>query len=372
MPYFIKQKLFDVYLKFFLLGCMVFYVPGQQFYVPQEMFFQYGVFGFLVISWIVERKRDVSNFYFGAILGYALLNTILCHFTPESRMKLLNLFLGSILIKEISERITLDFKSIGKFLALFCAFNVFWLVLQIKGVDPIFTSLFRDKMPQIDHVGFMGLKANLGVLAALCAPFIYYSNPFNLIICLPLLYFGQSSTAVAAFVVTVLCMLWFDDKKKLFWWILGIIVPLGAYYVLKIDMPEGQFSKRLFVWGAGVNYLAGSGPWFGNGLGSWATTGFTTIQENGEPQTWIWAHSSYIQFLFELGLVGIVLMYAFFKNIFTSMNFQRYNHRKAFCILIPLLLVAVFHFPERIGRFAGLTCYIFACVFALLTAKVEV
>src|SRR3990167_2077605 len=362
----IKRVAFDIFLKVFLIGCFVYFIPGQQFYAPQEMFFQYGTLALVALCWIIPRKREVSNLYFGIILIYALANTVLMHFVPETRMKLLNLFFGAILIKELAERIDLNFKTIGNLLALFCAFNVFWLCLQIRQIDPVFTPMFAQNMPQIDKVGFMGLKANLGVLAALCAPFIYISNRFNLLICLPLLYFGQSSTAVAAFVACILFLTYFEHKKT-FWCLLALMVTAGSYYIFKIDMPEGQFGKRLIVWSAGINYLAGTQPWFGNGLGSWAMTHFTTIQENGQPQEWVWPHNSYLGWFFELGLTGIVLMYAFFKNMANNLRISFKSHRKAMAILIPLLAVSAFHFPWNIGRFAGFSCYMLACVFALLS-----
>ncbi len=363
-----NRNLWNLSLSVFLIGSTTYFIAGQEFYAPQEMWFQYGVLFICALSWFVKAERKVTNAYFGAILVYALANTIFMHFQPECRIKLLNFFFGAILIKEVSERVDLNFKHIGNLFALFCAFNVFWIGLQIKHVDPIFTSMFPQNMKEVDVVGFMGLKANLGVLAAVCAPFIYYSNPFNLIICLPLLYFSQSSTAVAAFVITVLFMLWFDNHK-LFFIISGLLIPAGLYYILKIDAPTGQFSKRLNVWGAGINYLAGTSPWFGNGLGAWGATKFTTMQENGQPQVWIWAHNEYLQFGFELGICGIVLMYAFFKDMAKQLCLRVSEHRQAVAIMIPVLAVSIFHFPFHLGRFASFMCYSFACAFALLTVK---
>jgi len=135
------RKVFDWYLKFFLLGCMVFFVPGKQFYGAQECFFQYGTMGMLGLCYFVPRKRQILNPYLGAILLYALVNTVIFHFGDLNRMILLNIFLGFVLIKELAERIDLDFKAIGEFMALFCAFNVLWMILQIYDIDPVFSSV---------------------------------------------------------------------------------------------------------------------------------------------------------------------------------------------------------------------------------------
>lgn len=361
----IQRISFDTYLKFFLIGCTTFYIPGLHFYAPQEMFFQYGVMGFLAVCLFVPRTRPFTNFYLALILAYVILNTVLFHFTPNSRLKLLNFFLGVALIKELAERVDLDFKAIGNLLALFCALNVIWLALQIHNIDPIFKSSMPQNMPEPDQVGFMGLKANLGCLAAMAFPFIFAANPFNAIICIPLLWFGKSSTAVVALIASLLFLLW-HKNKKIFWAVFIAAVAAGVFYILKIDMPSGQFPKRFNIWFAGINYIAGSKPWFGMGLGSWAVTGFTTLQENGQPQTWTWAHNEFIQWIFEAGIIGLVLLYCYFKNIWSRIDLTFHRHRMAISILIPLVVVSLFHFPFHLGRFAGLACYMLACVEALL------
>jgi O-antigen ligase len=146
-------------------------------------------------------------------------------------------------------------------------------------------------------------------------------------------------------------------------------VAAGAYYVLRIDMPSGEFEKRFPVWFAGIRYLSGTHPVFGVGLGGWAQTRFTTMQDNGEPQTWTWAHNTFIQYLFELGILGAVTLYAYFKDLFCQIDVHNKNHIKALSILIPLLITSAIHFPWHLGRFAGLCCFMVASVHALLIEK---
>lgn len=332
------------------------------------MFFQYGVMGMLAVSFYVPKKRNTSNFYLGLMFGYALLNTVLFRFTPDNRMILNNLFMGFVVIKLLSERLSFDFKMVGNLLAIFCMVNVLWIVLQMNHIDPVFKSSMPQNMPQVDLVGLMALKSNLGILAVLSFPFIVIASPLSSIICLPLLWFGESSTCVAAFGLTLLFMLWCKNKK-LFFVALVFVLAAAVYYILKIDMPTGQFSKRFNVWFAGINYLAGSSPWFGAGIGSWAMTRFTTMQENGQPQTWVWAHNEFLQYLFELGFFGAVTLYAYFKNLICKINLDFPNHRKAVTFLIPIICVSFFHFPWHLGRFAGLLCFMIACIEALLSKK---
>ena len=348
---------------------MIFYIPGMQFYIPQELWFQYGTMLMLAICYFVPRKRQINNVWLGLILGYAVFQTIFCNFAPENRVILLNFFLGFFLIRELSERIDLNFKSIGNLLALFCAFNVAWIGLQINNLDPVFNSLFPGNMPQVDAVGFMGLKSNLGSLAALSFPFIFYANPFNTIICIPLLWYGHSTAAIASVLLTLFFILWFKDKR-IFLASVVIFGVLGTLYVWNIDMPTGEFNKRFPVWFAGVKILTGAKPIFGYGLGSWALTRFTTIQQNGQPQIWSWAHNEFIQYLFELGIFGSVLLYAYFKNLFQRLSMAISNHVVAVSILIPLVMTSLIHFNWHIARFAGLSCFMIACIEALLVERI--
>ena len=362
------EFIFRNYLKVFLVGCMAFYIPGMQFYLPQELWFQYGVMVLLGICYFVPRKRQISNVWLGTILLYAVFQTILQNFNPENRVILLNFFLGFLLIRELAERIDLNFKSIGNFLALFCALNVVWIILQLYNVDPVFNSLFPKNMIQIDAVGLMGLKSNLGTLAALSFPFIFYANPFNTIICIPLLWFGHSTAAIASVLATLFFILWFKDKRILIASVITFGV-LGFLYVWKIDMPTGEFQKRFPVWFAGIKVLSGTNSIFGRGLGSWAMTGFTTFQQNGQPQMWSWAHNEFIQYLYELGIFGSILLYAYFKNLFNKLSMAVSSHILAVSILIPLLITSFIHFNWHIARFAGLSCFMIAAVEALLSVN---
>jgi hypothetical protein len=347
---------------------MMFYIPGQQFYAPQEVAFQYGVMGLLGICYFIPRRRELSSFFLGAILLYALINTVLFHFKPEHRMILLNMFLGFVFIKEVAERVDLNLKSIGNMLALFCALNVVWIAFQLHNIDPVFSSSNPQNMPQVDVVGWMGLKSNLGTLAALSFPFIFFSSPLSSIIVLPLLWYGRSSSAIASVMLTLFFILWFKNRKIFF--VSLVLAGIGGiFYVLGVDMPTGEFQKRFPVWFAGVSLVARTSPWFGTGLGNWALTSFTTIQGNGEPQKWVWAHNTFVQWFYELGLFGLLLLLAYLKGITEKISFQIKEHVQAMALLIPLVLTSAIHFPWHIARFAGLSCFMIACIEALLSKK---
>ena len=319
----------------------------------------------LALSFMIPQRRSFPIPWMGAILAYAILTTVLLFFREPQRNVLNNLFVGLVLIKVLSERVSLNFKTVGNLLAVFCLINCLWIVLQIYNLDPVYSSAMPQNMPQVDRVGMMGLKANLGVLAALSFPLIFQAGWWKTIVCIPLLWFGRSSTCVLAFSVTALFVLWFTNRP-IFWAALLVLIAAGIWYVGFVDMPSGQFSKRLKVWFAGIRILSGSNPSFGNGLGSWPTFKFTTIQENGSPETWVWAHNTFLQWLFEMGVIGTIILYGYFRAMASKLRIGILEHRVALSFMIPVVIVSFFHFPLHIARFAGLICYMFASTEALV------
>jgi len=189
----------------------------------------------------------------------------------------------------------------------------------------------------------------------------------------PLVYLSKSSTAAIAFFLAYGFLLYFPVKN----WIgrdwkraLIVIIPLVigiiacVWYVVFKDAPTGQFERRLIVWRGGINYFLTKSPWFGGGLGSWNQHNLMTMQDNGIPAKWIWAHNEFIQVLTELGvLVGIPIWF-YFKRFFKGLNFFIERHRIIFASMIALVLTAFFHFPLH-SKFVGFSIVILALIEAV-------
>jgi len=374
---------FDLALRFFLVVSPVFYLPGQMAYVPQENFIQYSVMAFLALSWFVLPKRQISNVYIALILFYAMATTFLFKYTIPTRFALLNMFFGVLLIKIFAERVSMtNFKKIGCLFFIFILANLALMSLQVIDKDPIFSSVRPEFKPQAEVAGFMGVQYALGAIAALMLPFIFEFHPLACLILIPMFIAGKSSTAILAGVACFLFLLWFKPignrialkfrgfefnlelPKRLWFWIVLLVGAWGAcYYVIYIDAPSGQFMKRLNVWWAGI-YTLKMEPYFGYGLGQWAQKGFIGVQENGIPERWVWAHNEFLQYVFEQGVFGAILLYAFFKDFLRSFRFNDSAGRVIFASFIALMVVSIFHFPFHVGRLAGISLYIMALMFA--------
>jgi hypothetical protein len=328
-------------------------------YVPQEIFFQYFAVLFFTLSLFVPKKRDISNGWLAAILAYALFHTILLKFDPPTRLHLMNMFLGLVTFKIIAERIDVEPKIWGKAFIGFCILNIVWITFQYFNQDPLFSPIEPDKKATVDMVGLLGAHYALGCAAALMAPFIYAVHPACLIFVVPLLMAGKSSTAVLAAVVSILFIIW-NENRKLFLVLVVLGIVGTVIYTIYYDMPTGQFGKRMKIWQYGFHYLAGTDLWRGLGLGSWHTTGFMMRKQNGEPEWWSWAHNEYLQYAFEQGVFGFMLLTGYIVSLFKRTVRQCYNSKYGLAAFISLLAISVFHFPFRIGRLAVVAIVIVA------------
>jgi len=360
------DMIFDVFLRFYLVASTVFYWPGMSFYMPQEAFIQYSAYIWLAISWVVPAKRKISNAFMAALLAYCVLHTFFVSFDVPGRLTLMNLFLGILTIKIIAERLDFGFKKIGKLFLCLVAFNIGLMALQFVNIDPIFSSMNYDKMPQVDIVGFMGIRFALGLLAAIVLPFIYALSPWYCLALVPLFICSKASTTIGAGAISFLYLAFFRHRKA-FWVLMPTVIGACAYYIIFKDLPTGEFDKRLKIWWAGIAVLK-THPYFGYGLGHWNVTKFVTIQENGQPQQWAWAHNEFIQFLFEQGIAGALFLYAYFKDMFRNFKLNYNGHIISACLL-SLFICSFFHFPFHVGRFAGIGIYILALAQAHRSTK---
>lgn len=362
-----RDGIFQFVTKFFLVVSSFFWIPGMLPYPPQEMFLQYSAFVAFGLSFILPAKRVIDPKWLGIFFIYLCAQTILFNFTSTSRMALVNVFLGMFLLRFFAERIdSHDFKGIGWSFIVLALANTGLLLLQKANIDPIFSSINPAMMPQADTVGFMGSKFALGVWASLALPFVFRVHPLFVITLLPLFYFSHSSTACVAGVMAFLFMMWGMNKRIAI--LMSILLVIAAIvYVIKFDMPTGQFGKRFEVWLAAVT-LSKDNIWMGHGLGKWKEMMVMTPQElpNTELKHWSWLHNDWLQFAFEGGVIGLLLLVAYFKDLFKSVKdfWGEFSDNLYLCTsaFIALVVASTFHFPFHIGRLAGISIFILACL----------
>lgn len=348
--------MFDLIVKAYLVISMMFFIPNNMAYGPQEMFIQYATMLLLGLSFLVKPKREISSKWLGIFLIYALCNTVFFNWDISSRKILLNLFLGVVTIKVLAERVSLKAEDYSTAFLFFVMLNYMFVCFQYYKVDPIHSSANPQNMTDIDYVGLMGIRYALGAVGCFALPFVYKRNALLPVLLMPLIYLGKSSSVALAFVVAYSFLL-FHNHRRAFWLSMLILLVGCVWYVFLHDSPSGQFEKRIYVWLAGISVWKDQ-LWFGHGLGAWADFKFTTQQPNGNFELWKWAHNEYLQTALELGIVGVGILMMYFNRFIKRLDVR--DDDFVFALLIILGILSALHFPFHVGRFAGVTMLIIA------------
>lgn len=373
------KRIFHYFVLTFLVVSTLFYLPvpqnmefraaidfGMQI---QELFFRYGVFLIFAFSLLFRPVREAKPVYFALFSAYLIVSSLF-GFDMAVRRQLLNILVALLFYKVILDHYEARFiKTFGKFAFGLVLANLALSIAQYYGFDPIFSK--PAAMGRMDQIGaFMKLKVHLGILAAFLSPAIFNWCPWLLVFTLPLLFFGFSSAAVAAFVASIMLIVVFKYRKWVVLLIAAVIVGGGIFYVLKFDMPTGQFTERFKVWYDALSYAFRGNPFFGLGLGGFAKWEPITAQITvTEKLSWIWAHNEYIQLFFEAGIAGLLFVIFYLVDACKKFRefFRDHEFRSLFSGVLCIAIVSFFHFPFHLGRFAPL------CIFmlALFHAKHE-
>ena len=329
----------------------------------QEFLFRFGALFFILISFFLSR-RQVSTLNWVLVFGiYALADTLLIGYTLEARRGLLNLCIGILFIKSIAESVDLGkFKIFCYLFLILVVVNLILSVFQYFSLDPLYSMAFiQTYIPE--PTGFLRLNSHLGTMTAISAPFLFFLNPYLVILCLPLLFFSKSSVAVVSFLVGIGYLILKKYGKKVFFIILGLIVLLGVGFVFFYDMPSGNFGYRIDIWGRTISEVLKKAPIFGFGLGQFAVWAPKSMQSNGQPLVWLQCHNEILQTWFEIGIVGVLIIFAYLKDI-TKKAFQGSRHIKslltskdtAYASVMIIFMNSLINFPFHLARLAGISC----------------
>lgn len=381
----IINTFFDYALKIFVVLGTLFYLPtparitdayqATEFgYASQELFFRYGVIFLYGISMALIPKRQFKFNSGFVLMTFLIFISCFQGFDTQIRRQVLNIFLGLAFYKMVVEHF--EIRKIREFAGWFFWLLVANLVLcffQEFKADPIFRHVNYDIVPVGETmVGFMKLKAHLGTMAAIVSPILLVLSPWLLLISLPLIYYSKASAAALAFTLSLSMVAFLRMNKKVFAVILLVLVLAGGFYILKFDMPTGQFNQRLMMWHRTLAEGLTQGPFFGLSIGSfgrWAPQSAQLTVE--EKLTWIWAHNDLLQAFFEMGITGLVIILCFIRGRFR--DFKKYSSIKdvqaLFGCFVSILVVSFFHFPFHQGKTVGLCLFLMALFHARIAEE---
>lgn len=388
------------WLFWFILLSPLFFIAGTDLRMSQTMFFQFSVM-FLVAIFNVNK-------WFGAFLGWSVLQYLFFQGISPDTTALNNLFLASVAYQMIV--LFCDPDDIKKYFKVFMVvvvLNMAWCLRQFLQSDPVFSMMnYQVQNSFSEFPGFFGLPAFLGNYVSVMVPIALAVNPYLVLVCIAGLLISKSTFACAAALASALFYFWFR-KRFVFWLILAVGGFAFCIYTLKFDYPTGQFSRRLVVWES-VEKLSFRTPFLGNGIGSFQSllvgeetntkklivtkheekikpflvdrlkeTGnedlIPAIQEKNDIgeikallqtrgldfERWQNVHNDFLETFYESGLIGMFFVFGYILNLFK--RFFEWGRDCPVTValmasFVGILVVSIGHFPFHLTRIAS--CYL--------------
>jgi O-antigen ligase len=308
----------------------------------------------LGLSFFLKPLRSSDFKVFGLFLVLVFSCSLNFGFDVQARRSVLNIFIALLFVRVTADYFSFRFLKIASFWMLgVLLFNLTMCAQQYFKIDPLFA--MPSNLGHLDSmVGFLRMKVHLGSLLAVISPVIFFASPVMALLAVPMLCVANSSAAVVSYAVSIGLLILL--KMKRIYAILAVVVILvaGGLYVYKFDLPGGQFKERFKVWNAVYGEGLKRNPFFGSGSGSYAKLNLMTMQKNGEPQVWTWAHNEYIQSFFEFGFIGLGLIVIYLKGVFKGFirNWKDSELQVLFASMIAVVGVSFLHFPFHIARLA--------------------
>lgn len=398
------------WLFLFIILLPTFYAHGDLRHV-QMNFFQ--------ISIIVLIALFQVNRYFGLFLGWCVFQFLFFKNIPNNSVILQNIFSGALLYHFITKYSNPSKKYFWAFYAVLIL-NVFWIPLQMNHIDPIWGMTDANIQPTMtEYPGFFALPAFLGNYAAVVLPLAFALNPLLSVFSVVGLFFAKSSFSILSALGGLFFFFWF--RKRVVFWILLLTLGLSSvFYVIKSDMPTGQFGRRLGAWNLIIRHSF-QNQFLGLGIGSYGSvfkfvevspslnnaevnsprgfmaflinesvvekkqdlTKFLASQNQDAPDfrsvqaemrkngmdfhEWNPAHNEFLQLFFETGLIGISIIFLYIFDIFKRFFGLGLEKNPVALTLassfVAIILISFAHFPFHLARLGG--------VFIVLMAMLE-
>ena len=270
-----------------------------------------------------------------------------------------------------------------------CFVNLVYMFCQVLNWDFVYRlQLISSKglegyASNNEPAGFMGFKACMGILMALCVPLLASRGNLSAkIACIGLflpLYLAKSSICVTGAIIGLLFVLWYQ-LKKIKWALIVIGLILGAFfYVWKVDMPMNMMPTRLSQWKMTLQDC------ILHPVTGWGLDSFRKITEqkkhlyvidpvkkdDGSMGFSLWdnPHNMYISLFFEWGILGLFLLGGYLRQC--GIWFQRAIKEPNVIALtgfgLVVLIVSIAQFPFWLSR----TVTIIVPAFALFEVAVR-
>lgn len=404
------MKLIDVRpknLSIWFLGLLTIIIPIQYYVDPsfgqvasrvsQQQIFQ--VAALLLFSIFILNNIWLCLFSAWSIFLYAYYG-----FPAPIGVMVLTIFSGMMIYEAFYRAINKEnMRLLINFVVVFAAINLIYMVMQAFGWELLFAEQSQMNVYQRQMLGFMNLKAIMGMFFAMMIPFFAMRSQVIAIGLFVPLYVSECSSAMVAGMVAYLWQLWFISKKWFF--ILLTIMFIGGTAYCINDSHAGMFTDRFNMWkttlrDAVKKPVIGWGPdsfrcmtpdkpfmyWKNNRsletsrIDVKDTIEFSHtnkydldkykdfIKPGDSLNPWDNPHNEYIQLFYEFGIVG-VLIFGFLVHDMIK-RFDSFNPHLVSIMgfFISVAIMSIGQFPFHLAR-VGLYIPIFLACYYKLSEK---
>ena len=235
-------------------------------------------------------------------------------------------------------------------------FQVFWVVLQLAHLDPLFTAIQPQSGPApefVAAVGWLGNPMDLGLFFGISLPLLVAVRPAWLgataaaLTALMMLTVLRATVGIVALGVTALWLVWVWMPS---WWVrlgaLGVVGGLGVLYFVIWDPHVGL---RWLIWKQAAQ-LAGLRPFAGWGPN--AVDHRLLLLVPAQEVRWNFIFNEWLQAWLELGLLGPGLALGYVLAVGRRLRGRLATAAELAPVFVIVLLASCFSIPFRIGPVA--------------------
>jgi O-antigen ligase len=237
-------------------------------------------------------------------------------------------------------------------------------LLQMAGLDPLFSRAFVPGLPELLPGGFTGHHTFFGLLMAWLA--FYWLTEKNwapFLLCVAMVGLTCSVFSLASLLVGLLFFAYERGfRKSTSLLAVGLFVA-GFLFLVNVEYPPGFFhhNGRLDIWVLSISAIL-QRPLLGYGIGAFSRE--FPYQQGIPGMRWEEAHNEAIEYLFNTGLVGVLFLLPFLFSVGRAFYLLPSSKHKELALgtLMIIGANAIGNFPLQLAPFASLA--IFSLVWA--------
>jgi len=321
-----RPSVFDIGLYLFTFLCPIFFIKNWNSSMMQNIFFAFGTFTLLGLSFLSPKQRDYRNKYLGIIILWSLVNVFIHTFKYSLTNSVAANWINYCLMSEGFLYVLCGCLLFYLIVSYKKNFNIAYPILAISLLNLIFVLFQKAGVYPIwkgngTIYGMMDVRSQLALFSAFAIPILYVWKKWLIIIPLISLILSNSYTGLFALFIAVALYLFIRKSQFALIWLL-LAVPLYLY----TDWQRLFF--RLEFWPVALKQIL-EHPFIGSGFDN-------SLRGNMIPTRigWGYIHNDYLNIARDLGIPFMCLIIVSLKNIIKKIDYL--------WVAITVILIACF------------------------------